>query len=173
MIGKVFSIVKQFKPFQWGHNTLCSKTMLSPKRNSRQLWKKPQFLPRPQKSKYFRNRIVFTRIVVVGVLNHPGERFQKGAQSVADSLVSWVHSTHQYFHIENMWNIVKLLEKIHPRFLPIKHISFTVVFVVKIPDVDHNGLQISKVPDHKPENKVFDLGKKSPPLLLSPNTWPL
>ena len=103
MIGKVFSIVKQFKPFQWGHNTLCSKTMLSPKRNSRQLWKKPQFLPRPQKSKYFRNRIVFTRIVVVGVLNHPGERFQKGAQSVADSLVSWVHSTHIFPH----WKHVK------------------------------------------------------------------
>ena len=72
-----------------------------------------------------------------------------------------------------MWNIVKLLGEIHSRFLHTKHISLTVVFVVEIPDVDHNGLQISEVPHHKPENKVFDLGKKSPPLLLSPNAWPL
>ena len=42
-------------------------------------------------------------------------------------------------------------------FLYTKHISLTVVFV-EIPDVDQNRL--SKVPDHKPENNVFDLGKK-------------
>ena len=71
MVSNVFWNVKQFRSFQWGHNTLCSKTMLSPKRNSRQLlwklwmktrplwylWKGPQFLPHPHESKYFRNNI--------------------------------------------------------------------------------------------------------------------
>ena len=101
MISNVFWNVKQFRSFQWGHNTLCSKTMLSPKRNSRQLlwklwrktrplwylWKGPQFLPHPHESKYFRNNIVFTRILVHGALSHSGERFKKDGHSVADSLV--------------------------------------------------------------------------------------
>ena len=165
--------MKQFRPYQWGHNTLCSKTMLSPKRNSRQLWKKPPFLPRPHKSKYFRNRTVFTRILVYGVLNHSGERFQKGAHSVADSLVLWVHSTPIFPH----WTQVKYRQitgKIHSRFLHhTKHISLTVdFFEIRMSTTTVCKLAKSLTIKQK-ITEVFDLGKKSPPLLLSPNTWPL
>ena len=76
--------------------------------------------------------------------------------TIREKCTPGVHSTHIFPH----WTQVKYRQITGKRslFLYIKHISLTVVFV-EIPDVDQNGL--SKVPDHKPENKVLDLGKKN------------
>ena len=51
------------------------------------LVKRASVLPHPHESKYFRNNIVFARILVHGALSHSGERFKKDGHSVADSLV--------------------------------------------------------------------------------------
>ena len=91
--------------------------------------------------------------------------------ALSGGFTGFVNSLHSYISTLNRGEISSnYWEKFILAVLHTKHISLTVVFVVEIPDVDHNGLRISKVPDHKAENKVVDLGKKSPPLLLSPNT---